>query len=224
MVHARSTSILLGLAFMCGELVSALPAHRSVAAAAPPSTQNGFNVTSMGTGSFTGLSYCVPAHTSGTIKTDIQIMALTSDNIKQLNELIMSFLSASKRDNITDFQKTHVSADISIWSIFGGGASASYDHTHQEMHTMGLTDDQISTIIEKFADLASKMSHVKLDFNVDNTAFDYQVCGDLQLWTMSGTIKTAKGTQEYRMLANRGKADQAPATAPAGGGIIPLGR
>jgi hypothetical protein len=187
---------------------------------APPASETGFSVEAQGTGSFTGLSYTVPAHTSGTLKATIQVMAITSEDVQKLNDLVISMLSASEKSKVTSHEETHASANISIWSIFGGGASASYSKTTDTMHSMGLTDDQVTTIVNQMFEIAQKMSHVELDFTIDNTANDYSVSGDLQLYTISGKIVTSKGTTEYRMLSNSGSAGQG--AAPANGKIIPL--
>lgn len=186
----------------------------------PPASETGFSVEAQGTGSFTGLSYTVPAHASGSLKATIQVMAITSEDVKKLNDLVMSMLNASEKSKVTSYEKIHASANISIWSIFGGGASASYQKTTDTMHSMGLTDEQVTTIINQMLEIAQKMSHVELDFTIDNTANDYSVSGDLQLYTISGKISTSKGTAEYRMLSNSGSAGQG--TAPATGNIIPL--
>lgn len=187
---------------------------------APPASETGFSVEAQGTGSFTGLSYTVPAHTSGTLKAAIQVMAITSADVDKLNTMVMSMLSASERSKVTSHEAVSASANLSVWSIFGGGASASYTKTTDTMHSMGLTDDQITTIINQMFEIASKMTHVEIDFTIDNTANDYAVSGDLQLYTISGKIVTSKGTTEYRFLADSGSAGQG--SAPAKGNIIPL--
>ena len=187
---------------------------------APPASETGFTVDAQGTGSFVGLSYIVPAHTTGTLKAKIQVMAITSNDVEELNQLVMSMLSASERSKVTSHEETHASANISIWSIFGGGASAGYKKTTDTMHAMGLTVDQITLIINKLFDVAQQMSHVELDFTIDNRVNDYSVSGDLQLYTIAGKVTTSKGTAEYRMLADRGSAGEG--SAPAQGKVIPL--
>lgn len=187
-------------------------------------TQTGYSVSAKGTGSFSGLSYTVPAHTSGKLKAKIQIMAMTSDDVKKLNDMAFAMLSVSKQKEVREYERTHASANLSLFGMFFGGnsASASYDKTKESMETMGLTKDQISMLISGFYEIAKKMSHVVLDFNIDNTANDYSVSGDLQLYTISGNISTEKGTTEYRMLANKGTAGSNGDTAPAAGEVIPL--
>ena len=187
---------------------------------APPSSETGFSVEAQGTGSFSGLAYTVPAHSKGTLKAKIKVMAFTSDDVKKLNDMVMSMLSASQREEVKTQEETYASANITIWSIFGGGASASYRKTSDAMHSKGLTDAQITKIIDEMFNIAKKMSQVELDFTIDNTANDYSVSGDLQLYTISGKISTTKGTTEYRFLADRGSAGQG--AAPAAGNIIPL--
>lgn len=183
-------------------------------------SETGFSVDAQGTGSFTGLSYTVPAHTSGNLKARIQIMAITSADVEKMNDLVKSMLSASERSKVSTYEKIHASANISVWSIWGGGASASYTKTKSTMKSMGLTDEQITMIIEEMFKIAQQMSHVELDFTIDNTNNDYSVSGDLQLYTIAGEITTSEGTSQYRLLADRGSAGQG--TAPAEGKIIPL--
>jgi ribosomal protein S13 len=185
-----------------------------------PSSQTGFSVEAQGIGSFTGLAYTVPAHTEGKIEADIKTMAITSEDVKKLNDLVMSMLNASEREKVETHTSTNVSANISVWSMFGGGSgNASYTQTKDTMKSMGLTEEQITTIVESLFDIAQKMSSVKLDFMIYNRDNDYSVSGDLELYTVSGKITTSKGTAEYRFLANKGTAGNGQQTAPADGKI-----
>lgn len=187
---------------------------------APQDATTGFSVDAQGTGSFTGLAYSVPAHASGSLKADIQVEALTTQNITDLNTMVMNLLSASERQKVASHQETHASADLGFFELLAGGASASYSNTTDSMKSLGLTDDQIGKIIDNMFDIAKQMSHVALDFQIDNSANDYSVEGDLELWTISGTITSSKGDAQYRMLASKGSA--ANGSAPATGKIIPL--
>lgn len=186
----------------------------------PQDASTGFSVDAEGTGSFTGLAYSIPAHASGTLKAEIQVESLTTQNIADLNTMVLNLLSASERDKVTSHQETHVSADLGFFELLAGGVSASYSNTTDSMKSLGLTDDQITQIIDKMFDIANKMSHVELDFQIDNTANDYSVDGDLELWTISGKITSSKGDAQYRMLASKGSAGNG--SAPAQGKIIPL--
>ncbi|OJU92120.1 MAG: hypothetical protein BGO19_00150 [Acinetobacter sp. 38-8] len=194
----------------------------SLTASDNPSSSTGFSVKAQGTGSFTGLSYTIPAHSKGTIKAKISVMAITSEDVRKLNEMVLSMVNASTKTKIEEFEKIHASANLSIWSFWSAGASASYDKTYKKMQESGLSDSQISTIIEKMFEIAKSQSHVELDFKVDNRHNDYSVSGDLQLYTIGGTISTEKGTAEFRFLADKGTAGKGSDTAPAQGEIIPL--
>ncbi|UII34580.1 hypothetical protein LVD17_12255 [Fulvivirga ulvae] len=189
-------------------------------AAAEPGAESGFSVESVGTGSFTGLAYTVPAHTKGTLKAKIQVMALTSADISELNGMVMNMLAASEKSKIESYQRIHASANLSFFGFLSGGGEASYDRVDRSMKSLGLTEDQISTIIDKMFQAAQKMSHVELDFTIDNTANDYSVSGDLQLYTIAGQISSKKGTTQYRMLADQGTAGNG--SAKATGKVIPL--
>jgi hypothetical protein len=59
------------------------------------------------------------------------------------------------------------------------------------------------------------MSTVEINFYINNSANPYSVSGDLYLYNVSGTIKTEKGTAQYRMLADSASAGGPP---PSGGG------
>ncbi|NYF78555.1 hypothetical protein [Granulicella arctica] len=186
-----------------------------------------FSIEVSGMGQLVGLAYSIPAHTSGSIKATLQISAMSSQDVANLNALAQSMLDASYKEQVTEHEKTSASANLSVWTWFfgGGGASASYEKTRDTMKSKGLTDDQITQLMTAFLDLATKMSTVEIDFYVNNLENDYSVSGDLYLYTVSGSIKTEKGTQQYRMLADDAAAGGAPATgggAPSTGKIIPL--
>ncbi|KAN0034484.1 hypothetical protein ACTFIV_001002 [Dictyostelium citrinum] len=193
------------------------------------SGEEGFDCEAGGLGSFTGLHYSIPAHSKGTINTKIQVMAMSSDDIEHMNHLIESMLSASKKEEIIQKTKTSASANLSYWFFFtddggSGSGSASYEDTRNSMKSSGLTDEQISTIINELFKLAENMNHVELNLTCDNTAFNHAVSGSLYLYTIAGTVKTSKGTKQYRMLADQGTAgspdkDNSP---PVKGKIIPL--
>jgi hypothetical protein len=188
------------------------------------SSQDSFTIEAEGTGSITGISYTVPAHTEGKVSVDIKMMAITTQNVKDLNDLIMSLLDASRQEYVREYSRTHASANISIWSIFGGGGSASYEKISENMHSLGLTDEQITMIINKLFDIANQFTNVKLELDVHNTDNDFSVSGEIDLYTISGTIKTSKGTTQYRFLADKGAAkDQSgEKVAPVTGEVIPI--
>lgn len=196
--------------------------RQSLLAAAPSATGDSFSVDAQGNGSLTGLAYTIPAHTKGEVKVKLQTPALTSQNMADLNSLILSMLSASVKTQVHDYEATHASANCSFYAFWSAGGSASYDKTHESMTSSGLTDEQITIIIQKMTDLASQMSAVELDLEIDNTANDYDVTGNLLLYTISGTISTSKGTFQYRMLADQGTAGSGNSTAPSTVNTIPL--
>ena len=193
------------------------------------SSETSYDIKVSGTGSITGLDYTIPAHSTGLVIAKLDIKSMTTQDVKDLNALAMGMLDASQRDKVEEIEKTHASADLSMWSMFfgGGGASASYDKTRKEMHTKGLTDQQIDKLIDAFMDVATNMSTVEININVDNSKNDYSVSGNIYLYTISGSVSSGKETSEYRMLAKKGTADTNPSGptgdgAPAEGNIVPL--
>ncbi len=180
-------------------------------------SKESYSIEVSGQGQLTGLSYTIPAHTEGKIKAKLQISALTSEDVKSLNALAIGMLDASYKEQVKEFEKTSASASLSVWSWFfgGGGASASYEKTKETMKSKGLTETQITMLMDAFLERAKNMSVVEIDFYVNNSANDYSVSGDLYLYTVSGSIQTEKGTSQYRMLADSASAGGPP---PAGGG------
>lgn len=183
---------------------------------------NSFSVDAQGHGSLTGLAYTVPPHSEGVIEAELQTLSLTSQNIADLNNLISGMVSASKWESIKEYESTHASANISIWSFWSAGGSASYTKTREAMSGFGLSEENIKTIVSAMAEIAKKMSTVKIRFTVFNSQNDYSVSGNLLLWTISGIINTGEEQVQYRMLANKGTAGSNGSTAPAAGEIIPL--
>ena len=186
-----------------------------------------FSIEVQGQGQLVGLSYTIPAHTSGKIKTKLQTSALTSADVAELNEMAMGFLNASYREEVKEYEKTTANANLSIWSWFSGSAagSASYEKTNETMKSKGLTEAQITILMDAFLERAKSMSKVEIDFYINNTMNDYSVSGDLYLYTVSGSVKTKKGTAQYRMLADQAAAGGPPPTgggAPSSGQIISL--
>ncbi|ASK30013.1 hypothetical protein CEY12_07780 [Chryseobacterium sp. T16E-39] len=176
-----------------------------------------YSIEVSGQGQLTGLSYTIPAHTEGRITATLQISALSSQDVKDLNDLAIGMLNASYKEEVKEYEKTSASANLSVWTWFfgGGGASASYEKTKNTMKSKGLTEGQITTLMNAFLEKAKNMSSVKIDFYVNNSANDYSVSGDLYLYTVSGSISTEKGTSQYRMLADQASAGGPP---PSGGG------
>jgi len=181
------------------------------------SATEAYSIEVSGQGQLTGLSYTVPAHAEGRIKAKLQISAMSSEDVQKLNNLAMGMLDASAQTQVKEFEKTAASANLSVWTWFfgGGGASASYEKTKESMLSKGLTEAQITTLMDAFLELAKKMSTVEINFYINNSANPYSVSGDLYLYTVSGTIKTEKGTAQYRMLADSASAGGPP---PSGGG------
>lgn len=189
-------------------------------------SETAYEITAQGVGSLTGLDYTVSAHTKAKIEVNLTIKALTSQDMKDLNDLALTFLNASQRDEVREHEKTSVEGNASLFGwFFGGGVSASYEKTRDTMHAKGLTDEQIDKLMDAFLELAQKTSTVKVVSEVDNSQNDYSVSGSLYLYTISGSVQTSKGTKEFRILADKGNAGAPPTTdegAPTKNNIIPL--
>lgn len=161
-----------------------------------------------GTGTVTGLRYTIPAGTTGKVHAQLTVSAVSSEDLRMINSLILSFLPSSQRAQLEQRMASSASRDVTFFSMFGGsGASASAEETRDNMRSFGLSDAQIDTVLQLLSDAASRMSQVSLDLEIDNTSNDHDVEGDLELYTVSGQVTTAYGSREYRLLANEGTAD-----------------
>src|SRR5258708_1152193 len=192
--------------------------------ATPQFASEGFEIEASGTGTFTGLAFSIPAHTEGKAKVQVQVEAMGSENLQELNKSIMTLLNVSQQKTVEEHKAVSAHADLSLWDVLGfggsGGASASYERSKSSMESLGLSEEQISMIIKDFFKAASKMSHVELRLEIDNRANDYAVHGGLELYTMSGHVRTGEESHQYRLLATEGTAGvpgpQAPTNSDAG--------
>lgn len=73
-----------------------------------------YSIEVSGQGQLTGLSYTVPAHAEGRIKATLQISAMSSEDVKKLNELAMGMLDASAKEQVKEYEKTAASGNLSI--------------------------------------------------------------------------------------------------------------
>lgn len=179
-----------------------------------------YTVEAQGYGTITGLAYTIPAHTNGKIKATLQTLALTSNDVTNLNNLIKGMLSASQYEKVRDYESTHASANVSYWAFWSGGGSASYEKTHESLRGFGLSEDNIKTIVNAMSEVAKKMSSVEIDFNVLNAENDYSVSGNLTLYTIAGSVATQNGQYQYRLLTDKGHYGTGDQTAPATGEIL----
>ena len=211
-----------------------LPATQIVAAIIPSSQEGGtqlvgvgggaaesFSVDSVGRGSFTGLNYTVAAHAKATITVTIQTLSLTTADVDNLNSLINTMVNAATKEVVdTKSKSTSGSANLSFWDFWCGGSASSNTTTTDAMKTSGLKDAQISALMDKLFDLASKMNNVAMILDIDNTAYDYEVSGDIALYTVGGQVTTSKGTTQFRMLADKGTAGEN--SSPTKANVVPL--
>jgi hypothetical protein len=183
---------------------------------------DGFSITSQGYGSITGLTYTIPAHTDADFDVDLKVLALTSNDVQNLNNLIKGMVSASQYDKVDDYERTHASADVSFWGMLGGGGGASYEKTHHEMSGFGLSEENQRTIVSAMSEIAKNMSRVGVKIHVHNSANDYAVSGNMIVFTIAGTVVTQNQQSQYRMIAKQGVAGTGDQTAPTSNEIVPL--
>jgi hypothetical protein len=185
-----------------------------------------FSVTAQGQGQLTGLSYTVPAFTEGQVTATLEMNVMSSVQVANLEAGWAALLNDTQKQLYTHYKTTHesASAHVNWFDFFSGGASASYSSTETttNMHSLGLTDDQIDQMMEMLAEEAQKMNYAELNLTVDNENDPFSVSGNLLLYTIIGKVTTKKGTYDYRMISDAGTAGVYPNQAPASGSIIPL--
>ena len=121
--------------------------------------------------------------------------------------LIVGFVPPEKQAELQRLLASSPHGDLAIFSTLGGSDSSS----KRSLASLGLTDEQIARVTEAFGDAASTMSVVGLDARIDTTSRDVAATGDLMLFTISGAVTSSKGTQDYRLIANKADADGADA-------------
>ncbi|MBQ4822733.1 hypothetical protein [Aquimarina sp. MMG016] len=83
---------------------------------------DGIAVNAYGQGQCSGATYTVSAHSTIDVDFTINMLCITPDNVKTLNDLIRGLLSASKQHEYDELSKKEVSDGISFFSFFSGGA------------------------------------------------------------------------------------------------------
>ena len=147
---------------------------------------DGFMVNSAGMGSLTGISFSCPAFGNCKVKGCLEERALTSQNVKDLNQHIMGIVGASRYQEIHDVMQNHPSGDLALFAHFAGASgAASAGETHDRMEGFGLPKEDIGEIVHQLAQAAAKMSEICVDFNIENTANNYGVSGHLRLYCPS---------------------------------------
>lgn len=186
------------------------------------SAEEGFNIEAQGYGSITGLAYTIPAHTDADFDIDLKVLAMTSSDVDNLNRLIRGMVEASKYEKVRDYESSHASANLSFWSLLGGGGSAGYSKTREELRGFGLSEENQRTIISAVSEIAKTISRVAVQIHVKNSANNYAVSGNMIVYTISGTVSTGSEQSQYRMIADQGLAGSGDQTAPTENKVVPL--
>lgn len=160
----------------------------------------GVAVTAYGLGQLTGVVYSVPP--GGTIEVDfkLKLQCVTSDSIKNIDNLIKSLLSGSSYQRYEEESKLEASGGIGLFWFWSGGASASYETTKKRLEGYGLSEDNQQKIVTSMMQLASSLQEFNYKGPVKNT-FDFTVSGSLFAVVMDCQITTGQETKEVRMIA-----------------------
>ncbi len=113
-------------------LITSFPALPVEELGAGPSiftSETGVNVKAYGLGQLTGAVFTVPAFSEIEVDFKLRLQAVSAESIKNMDNLIQSLLSASKREEYKEFEKIQASGGLGFSWFWSGGASASYEKT-----------------------------------------------------------------------------------------------
>lgn len=174
----------------------------TVMMAAPGVATDGVTVTSYGQGQLTGATYTVPAHGVITVDFELELMAVTGQDIDNLNNLIRGMLSASEQKRYDSLSKSESSGGSASFLFFGGGYShRSASQVTQEMDSFGLTTEQQTQIITQMLTLTNNKQKFSYKGKIFNRDYDYDVTGNLFGIVMDATIQQGQQSAQVRMLA-----------------------
>ena len=190
-----------------GEHPKANGSHTAFSPAQPPNTTCPYGI-QINSGRLIpqtgGLShngrFTLPAHSSVTINIDFNATAISLDDTAEVNEFMISALSASEYERY--YGQAEPSA-ANVWSLFGlasdgSDASASAKETHDAMSGFGLSEKQQQEILEKIAGFTAKPSTFKKSATVTNP-WPYQVNFQMLYYAFVGNIKVGQhqDSKEY---------------------------
>ncbi|MBY3212130.1 hypothetical protein [Rhizobium laguerreae] len=187
-----------------------------------PYAEDSLSVDANGEGTVSGLDYVMPAHSKGSVKANLAVAALTSQQAQNIDALFKSLLSGSAREKFESFENLHGTGNLNFFRFLFAGIEADYNKTRHLLKSSGLTDDNIKELVTMISDTVKKMSTVSLDLYIDNAGNDYSASGEIKVYTIEGKISSDKNVVEYRVLANKGTAGANGATAPTNVKVIPL--
>ena len=188
----------------------------------PNYSESSFSIGFAGAGSVGGIAYQCSAYSECKIEAELQMSAMTSQNVRDLEAGWTALLDASRQEELREYKQsdTTLSANMSFLGFFAGGGKAQHTttETRENMVSLGLTEGQIDMAMEMFRDLALTMNSVRLEYTIYNRNNPFSVVGNLLLFVMSGDIETEMGTAQWRSFSDGGLVDN----APAGGETFPL--
>jgi hypothetical protein len=163
--------------------------------------ESGISITAYGKGQLTGATYTVPPHGEITVSFKLKILSVTKDQIRDLDDLILSLLEASKQSLYKEIENISASGGTSFFGFFGLSASASYSKTKQKMESWGLSEENQRVIVGKMMELTQQMNEIDYQGTVYNRDNSYSVSGNLFGIVMDATIKQREFQNQIRMLA-----------------------
>merc|ERR550514_1319303 len=103
-------------------------------------------------------------------------MALTSVDTKHLRDFFHSMLDLEHKQKLEEFEKSHITGNISWLALISEDGDAGYDESTKNMQEKwGLNQSQVTKLVEEFFNLTTKMKKVKIDVNIENPTPHMQV-------------------------------------------------
>lgn len=174
----------------------------TVMTAATGAATDGVAVTSFGQGQLTGATFTVPAHSQIDVNFKLKLMAVTGQDVDNLNTLIRGMLSASEQKRFDSYSKSTSSGGSGGFLFFSGGYShRSSTQVQQSMDSWGLTRQQQDKIIAQMLKLTNTWQNYDYKGTIYNKDYDYAVTGNLFGIVMDATIQQGSASAQVRMLA-----------------------
>jgi hypothetical protein len=163
--------------------------------------QTGVSVDAYGVGQLSAVFFTAPAHSETEVDLTINMFCLTPDDVTNLSNLIRSLLDASKKHVYDELEKTDISGGAGFFGFFCFGVSASYSDTKHRMDSWGLSEENQRTIVKAMMEVASRSNTFHYKSIVHNTAYDYDVTGNMYGIVMDVTASFEGYQKQNRVLA-----------------------
>ncbi|MGO6790560.1 hypothetical protein ACCS70_33020 [Rhizobium ruizarguesonis] len=89
---------------------------------------------------------------------EIKVPALTSQDAQDIDALFKSLLSASAPEEVEHYESVHGKGNLNFFRYLFGGVEAGYDKIRHLLKNVGLSEDNIKTLVSTIADMADRIA------------------------------------------------------------------